>query len=217
MTVLHLQNLGQDILDAMGGEAYQLPVATTTTLGGVKPDGVTIKITADGVISTEVADLSLYIKTVNTTITPDSNGNIVLTADNLNAYTKPEVNTELDKKINKTDIADNLTTDDSTKVLSAKQAVELKKLIDNLPKPKTGEFTTTVNNTVEKHYVTSIDIQVGDQLDVYYNGLKLLESEYEAKVIVTGEKIAIKLNIDQSTNDAENVVTGRIYRGFDSI
>lgn len=32
-------------------EAYTLPVATTSTLGGVKPDGTTITVTGDGVIS----------------------------------------------------------------------------------------------------------------------------------------------------------------------
>ena len=33
------------------GAAYTLPVATTATLGGVKPDGVTILVTGTGVIS----------------------------------------------------------------------------------------------------------------------------------------------------------------------
>lgn len=33
---------------------FKLPVATTTELGGVKPDGTTVKVAADGTISTEV-------------------------------------------------------------------------------------------------------------------------------------------------------------------
>lgn len=81
------------LLDAI--ETYTLPTASTTILGGVKVDGTSIKISADGVISTEVADLSLYIKTVNTTIKPDEQGNIVLTAGNLDAYTKDEVDTKI--------------------------------------------------------------------------------------------------------------------------
>jgi len=78
-----------------GANKYILPTATDAVLGGVKPDGTTIKITADGVISTEVQDLSAYIKTVNTTISPDVNGNIVLTAGNLDAYTKSEVDAKI--------------------------------------------------------------------------------------------------------------------------
>lgn len=34
-----------------GGSSYVLPVATTTALGGVKPDGTTITATADGTIT----------------------------------------------------------------------------------------------------------------------------------------------------------------------
>lgn len=82
-----------------GANKYTLPTATTAILGGVKPDGTTIKVTADGVISTEVVDLSAYIKTVNTTITPDIQGNIVLTIGDLDGYTK----TETEAKIKVTD------------------------------------------------------------------------------------------------------------------
>jgi len=79
-----------------GANKYILPTAKTDVLGGVKPDGTTIKITADGVISTEVADLTGYVKTVNTTLIPDAQGNIVLTIADLDGYTKNEVDTKID-------------------------------------------------------------------------------------------------------------------------
>ena len=41
-----------------GYPPYELPVATTEVLGGVKVDGDTINITSDGVISTQKVDLS---------------------------------------------------------------------------------------------------------------------------------------------------------------
>lgn len=41
-----------------GGGQYTLPVATTTQLGGVKPDGTTIVITNDGVLSSTGGDTS---------------------------------------------------------------------------------------------------------------------------------------------------------------
>lgn len=47
---------------------YVLPVATTTTLGGVKPDGVTILVDATGKISTttsSLTDVVLYTKSPN--------------------------------------------------------------------------------------------------------------------------------------------------------
>lgn len=80
-------------------EKYTLPIASTTVLGGVKVDGSSIKISAEGVISTEIVDLSAYIKTVNTTIIPDVQGNIVLTVGDLNAYTKAETEAKISEKI----------------------------------------------------------------------------------------------------------------------
>lgn len=41
---------------AANANAYTLPAATTTALGGVKPDGRTIHVSADGVISAQVDD-----------------------------------------------------------------------------------------------------------------------------------------------------------------
>lgn len=87
----------KSLIDAI--ETYTLPTASTTVLGGVKVDGSSIKISAEGVISTEVVDLSAYIKTVNTTITPDAQGNIVLTVGDLNAYTKAETEAKISEKI----------------------------------------------------------------------------------------------------------------------
>jgi len=53
-----------------GGSSYVLPVATTTTLGGVKPDGTTITASADGTItSTITGGGSGYVLPVATTST----------------------------------------------------------------------------------------------------------------------------------------------------
>lgn len=40
-----------ELIDGGGGSSYTLPIATTTTLGGVKVDGSTITANAEGVIS----------------------------------------------------------------------------------------------------------------------------------------------------------------------
>lgn len=81
----------KDKLGLIEAEAnkYVLPEASTTVVGGIKVDGTSIKIT-NGVISTEVADLTGYVKTVNTTLVPDGAGNITLTIGDLDGYTKAE-------------------------------------------------------------------------------------------------------------------------------
>ena len=68
-----------------GGGSYTLPVASTTTLGGVKPDGTTTTVDEDGTIhahdTTPVATTTTVgsVKPDGTTITIDNNG--VITAD----------------------------------------------------------------------------------------------------------------------------------------
>ena len=63
-----------------GGSSYTLPVASTTTLGGVKPDGTTTTVDEDGTIhahdTTPVATTTTVgsVKPDGTTITIDSNG-----------------------------------------------------------------------------------------------------------------------------------------------
>ena len=68
-----------------GGGSYTLPVASTTTLGGVKPDGTTTTVDEDGTIhahdTTPIATTTTVgsVKPDGTTITIDSNG--VITAN----------------------------------------------------------------------------------------------------------------------------------------
>ena len=53
---------------AQTGSTYILPPATTTTLGGVKPDGITILVDGTGKISTATSsstDIILYTKSSN--------------------------------------------------------------------------------------------------------------------------------------------------------
>ena len=67
------------------GGSYTLPVASTTTLGGVKPDETTTTVDEDGTIhahdTTPIATTTTVgsVKPDGTTITIDSNG--VITAD----------------------------------------------------------------------------------------------------------------------------------------
>lgn len=165
------------LIDAI--ETYTLPTASTTVLGGVKIDGTSIKITADGTISAEMPDLSQYIKTVNSTIAPDAQGNIVLTAGNLDAYTKSEIDAKITEKI-----------------------------------PMVGTFTTTVNNTGQKHYVPNITLNNSDYLQVFYNGLVLKETEWNLEELVQGEGYIITLLVEQAENDLYNNVHGTVFRGF---
>lgn len=165
------------LIDAI--ETYTLPIASTTVLGGVKIDGTSIKVTADGTISTEMPDLSQYIKTVNTTITPDAQGNIVLTAGNLDVYTKSETDVKITEKI-----------------------------------PMVGAFTTTVNNTGQKHYVPNIALNNSDYLQVFYNGLALKETEWNLEELVQGDGYIISLLVEQAENDLYNNVHGTVFRGF---
>ena len=68
-----------------GGSSYTLPVASTTTLGGVKPDETTTTVDEDGTIhahdTTPIATTTTVgsVKPDGTTITIDSNG--VITAN----------------------------------------------------------------------------------------------------------------------------------------
>ena len=68
-----------------GGGSYTLPVASTTTLGGVKPDETTTTVDEDGTIhahdTTPIATTTIVgsVKPDGTTITVDSNG--VITAN----------------------------------------------------------------------------------------------------------------------------------------
>lgn len=68
----------------VGGGTYELPIASTETLGGVKIDGTTITIDEDGTIHADVSEGT--VKSVNH-VEPDENGNVELTvvdyADNL--------------------------------------------------------------------------------------------------------------------------------------
>lgn len=85
---------------------------------------------------------------------------------------------ELAERVKKTDIADNLTTDDATKPLSAKQGVEIKRQLDSINLSQAGTVgynngtsglsatnmqsaidelasnTTTMNDTIENHATT---------------------------------------------------------------
>lgn len=83
----NLLTINEDGLYATGG-SYTLPVATTSTLGGVKPDGTSITITADGVISAALEGYAQTsdIPTATSDLTNDS-GFITNSVNNLTNYT----------------------------------------------------------------------------------------------------------------------------------
>ena len=82
---LTLTKQDNTVVEFEGGGSYTLPVASTTTLGGVKPDETTTTVDEDGTIhahdTTPVATPTTLggVKPDGTTITIDSNG--VITAN----------------------------------------------------------------------------------------------------------------------------------------
>ena len=77
---LTLTKQDNTVVEFEGGGSYTLPVASTTTLGGVKPDGTTTTVDEDGTIhahdTTSIATTTTVgsVKPDGTTITIDSNG-----------------------------------------------------------------------------------------------------------------------------------------------
>lgn len=209
-----------DGIDA-GANKYTLPVATTTDLGGIKVDGSSIKIN-NGVISTEVADLSIFIKTVNGTITP-VNGNVTITAGDLNAYTKAETNDAIADGIalHADDVASttnlgHVKVDGATIIADANGTIKVAPSIPTkTPKTKKFTCTTVVDSTHKFIYKPSTPILTSDDLDVNYNTTALDEVDWDI-IDIAGEKV-IKLNVDQADNIQYNSISGRIFRDFDSI
>lgn len=82
---LTLTKQDNTVVEFEGGGSYTLPVASTTTLGGVKPDGTTTTVDEDGTIhahdTTPIATTTTVgsVKPDGTTTTVDSNG--VITAN----------------------------------------------------------------------------------------------------------------------------------------
>ena len=70
-----------------GGGSYTLPVASTTTLGGVKPDGTTITIDSDGVINanipTKISDLTNDSDFITTEYHDSTKQNVLIPGDNI--------------------------------------------------------------------------------------------------------------------------------------
>ena len=82
---LTLTKQDNTVVEFEGGGSYTLPVASTTTLGGVKPDGTTTTVDEDGTIhahdTTPIATTTTVgsVKPDGTTITIDNKG--VITAN----------------------------------------------------------------------------------------------------------------------------------------
>ena len=71
------------------GSDYELPIATSSLLGGVKPDGTTITVDSDGTI--HGASQGLDFNALSTAITTGTQSGISITADNENSRFNFEV------------------------------------------------------------------------------------------------------------------------------
>lgn len=71
------------------GSDYELPIATSSLLGGVKPDGTTITVDSDGTI--HGASQGLDFDALSTAITTGTQSGISITADNENSRFNFEV------------------------------------------------------------------------------------------------------------------------------
>ena len=71
------------------GSDYELPIATSSVLGGVKPDGTTITVDSDGTI--HGASQGLDFNALSTAITTGTQSGISITADNENSRFNFEV------------------------------------------------------------------------------------------------------------------------------
>ena len=112
------------------GSSYTLPIATDTVLGGVKVDGVTITVDAEGVITgdtytrTEIDDaLALKIDkpevdgTAGQILVLQDDGSLAY-ADNVTEFDDTEIQEELDTKLDKEKVVQNLDAPDVESVLS---------------------------------------------------------------------------------------------------
>lgn len=80
-----LQTLWNDILEKFDEEAYELPAATTSALGGVKPDGTTVTVDQNGVMGvTQATSSSLGgVKYDDSTIKMNASGQLYVALPNL--------------------------------------------------------------------------------------------------------------------------------------
>ena len=153
---------------------YELPVATTEVLGGVKVDGDTINITSDGVISTQKVDLSgvatkVELEEVENKI-PDTSG----------LATKSELAT-VENKI--PDVSGFATKDEIPDVSGLATKVELNEVAATIP--NSDDFATKAElNAVQSsipdtsNFVTNSDIasfrteaQIQDMINNSLNNL----------------------------------------------
>lgn len=216
-----------NVISAVSND-YVLPTASNTVLGGVKVDGTTITIDANGII-TAITNTPIEIINDLTTggtdkalsaeqgkvlkglidnfvpFTQTEKDKLASIAENANNYVLPVATTDVlgGVKPDGTTI-----TVDENGVMSAN---------GTSTQPKTAKFTTTVeaNETHTFIYKPSIPILATDDLDINYNTTSLQMGDWNV-VDVNGEMVIV-LTVEQSTDIAKNSISGRIYRGFDSI
>lgn len=210
-----------------GANKYELPIASDTVLGGIKIDEESFEIMSDGIMKSKVRPSMIQgvVKEVNNQL-PDADGKVTITADDVNAYTKTEVNNELDKKVNLIDIVDNLTSTDATKVLSAKQGNELREMIENGTLPDTVMQKITFPSTIY-YFNSNGDDETGDgtqdkpykdfnkflrQLDGKYLNMQLridIQGDYSEFNPNTGETTYPSLYLTNAFGRVLTIVTDR--------
>lgn len=124
-------------------------------------------------------------------------------ANNANNYSLPTASTTVLGGVK----VDGVTITIASGVIKAKQTTI----------PSTSRFTTTTE-TDDTHafiYKSSIPLLPTDDLDIVYNGKALNDSDWSI-VDVGGENV-IALNVTEGETVDVNIVSGRIYRGFNSL
>lgn len=91
---------------------------------------------------------------------------------------------DLETKVPKTDIVDNLVTDDSTKVLSAKQGKVLKDTVDKHISDVEDEFTSTTGtlNTRITDEVAYLNTRITDEVADINSDIATVRNDYDTKI-----------------------------------
>lgn len=166
------------------------PVYTASEVGADKSGAASSAITAHNVESSAHSDIRALIASLTTRLNAlaDSDDTTLDQMSEVVTYIKNNKNLidgVTTAKVSKSDIVNNLTTNDSNKPLSAAQGVALKALIDAMTVP-----TKVSQLTNDKGYITSIPSEY------------VTEDELSAKGYVTTSQIPTKLPANGGNADS---------------
>ena len=162
-----------------------------------------VSLSATDVGSMKSADITTAINTAKTDSNTYAKGQSDAVQTSLNTHKNEKGSTTAFGHFK----ADGNTITVNNGVISAKQVTL----------PSVSKFTTTTetDDTHDFIYKTSIPILPTDDLDIIYNGETLNDSDWSI-VNVGGENV-IALSVTEGDTVDVNIVSGRIYRGFNTI